>query len=169
MKYFGKKSLSSFLSSFLHVFWYVALVCSILIAVFGIIMIYISFGDQTTSEFARCDVRIFEMNAHDKADWETFKNLPMAIKFLLMPYFTGVVVLLLRIIKISREVFTNFKNDIVFNKNNVLLISKISKLMIAFSIVTFSLNSLILGVLLLMLCEILKNGTALQEEHDLTV
>ena len=136
-----------------------------MMAIFGIVMIYISIGNNA----GICDMSMFQMNGSDKQDWETFRNLPLAVKFLIMPYLAAVAVLLLMIIKKSRELFTNFKNDIVFNKSNVILISNISKLMIAFSALTFSLQSLILSVLLLMLCEIIKSGTALQEEHDLTV
>jgi hypothetical protein len=168
MKYFGKKSLSSFLCGFLHVFWYVVLVFSIVAAVFGIFLIYMSAGEHDAAELAKCAIPISEMDMKDK-DWETFKNLPLAIKIFIMPYFAVAAVLLLAVLRKSREVFANFKNDIVFNKSNVLLISKISKLLIGFSIITFSFNSLLVSILLLMLCEIIKNGTALQEEHDYTV
>jgi hypothetical protein len=168
MKYFGKKSLSSFLSGFLHVSWYIVLLLSIFGAVFGIIMIYMSLGDHV-SEFAKCYVTIFEMNGKDKEDWETFKTLPGAVKFLIMPYFAVVVVFLLKIIKKSEHLFINFKNDIVFNRSNVLIISAISKLNIILSILTFSFSSLLISIFLFMLCEIIKNGTALQEEHDYTV
>ena len=37
------------------------------------------------------------------------------------------------------------------------------------SILTFNFTSLLISILLLLLCEIFKNGTALQEEYDLTV
>lgn len=168
MKYFGKKSVSSFLSSFLNVSWYIVLVFSIIATVFGIFMIYISFGDHT-SEFAKCDVSIFEMDGKDKEEWETFKNLPVVVKFLIMPYFAVVVVFLLKIIKKSQYLFANFKNDIVFNRSNVFIISTISKMNIVLSIITFSFSSLLISLFLFMLCEIIKNGTALQEEHDYTV
>jgi len=105
----------------------------------------------------------------DKQDWENFKNLPLFVKILILPYIEAVLILLLLIIKVSQKVFTNFKNDIIFNETNVLLISKAGKLNIAFSILTFSFSSLVLCVLLFMLCDIIKNGTALQQEHDLTV
>jgi hypothetical protein len=78
-------------------------------------------------------------------------------------------VLLLQIIKKSQHLFANFKKEIVFNENNVLAISKISKLLIVFSIITFNFSSLLVGIILLIICAIFKNGTALQEEHDLTV
>ena len=80
-----------------------------------------------------------------------------------------IVVLLLLIIKKSRHLFDNFKNDILFDKSNVRIISTISKLNIGLSLLTFSFSSLLLSLFLFMLCEIFENGTALQEEHDLTV
>ncbi|HNW29399.1 MAG TPA: hypothetical protein PKN50_13060 [Spirochaetota bacterium] len=168
MKYFGKKSLSSFLSSFLRVAWYIVLVFSIIAAVFGTGMILVSSSDHVMTELAKCNMTIPDMEANDK-DWETFRNLPLGIKFFLMPYMAAVVVLLLKIITRAQQLFANFKNDIVFSKTNVLLISRMSRLMIVFSIVTFSFYSLLVSIILLMLCEIFKSGTALQEEHDLTV
>ncbi|MBP7738809.1 MAG: hypothetical protein KA369_22755 [Spirochaetes bacterium] len=170
MKYFGEKSLSSFFSGFLKVCWYVVLVGSIIGAVAGIVFIlYSSLGDKFGMGIPQCAPNDLGMDPKEKQDWETFKNLPIAIKFIILPYCAVVVVFLLKIIKKSQEVFTNFKNDIVFNRSNVLLISKISKLLIVFSIITFSFNSLLVSVLLLVFCEVVKSGTALQEEHDLTV
>jgi len=168
MKYFGKKSLSSFLSSFLRVLWHIVLVFSIIAAVFGTVMIIISSGDHVMTELTKCSITVPEMEANDK-DWETFRNLPLGVKFFIMPYMAAVVALLLKIITRAQQLFSNFKNDVVFNKTNVHLISKMSRLMIAFSIVTFSFYSLLVSIILLMLCEIFKSGTALQEEHDLTV
>ncbi len=170
MKYFGEKSLSSFFSGFLKICWYVVLIGSILIGVMGILFIlYVSLGDLTGMGIPRCSTDSLGMSPEDRQDWETFRNLPIAVKFLMMPYFALVVTLLLAILKKSQEVFANFKNNILFNEHNVLLISKIGKLLIGFSIVTFSFNSLLVSVLLLVFCEVVKSGTALQEEYDLTV
>jgi uncharacterized metal-binding protein len=94
---------------------------------------------------------------------------PLIGKILILPYFGVVVVFLLQIIKKAQQLFNNFKNDLVFNKSNVMLISKISKLLIVFSILTFNFSSLLVSVLLFMICEIFKKGTTLQEEHDFTV
>lgn len=169
MKYFGKKSLSSFLSGFLHVFWYVVLVISIITGVIGaIIMFSIPPGDNVVSEIAKGNFHICGMDFKSK-DWAEFKNLPLAIKIIMLPYFGVIVVLLLQIIKKSQHLFTNFKNDILFNKSNVLILSKISKLNIGFSILTIDISSLLVSLFLFMLCEIFKSGTALQEEHDYTV
>ncbi len=110
-----------------------------------------------------------EIKGKERKDFETFVNLPFFVKMLLFPYFWAVVVLLLLIIKKSRVLFSNFEKDIVFNRNNVQLLSTISKISIAISILTFSISSLCTSVFLLMICELVKNGTALQEEHDLTV
>jgi len=170
MKYFGEKSLSSFLSGFLKVCWYVVLVGSVIGSIMGLLfMVYTTMGDQFGMGIPQCTAGDLGMDPQEKQDWETFKNLPLAVKFIILPYCAVVVVFLLKIIKKSQEVFTNFKNDIVFNRKNVILISKISKLLIVFSIVTFSFNSLLVSVLLLVFCEVVKSGTALQEEHDLTV
>jgi hypothetical protein len=170
VKYFGKKSLSSFLSGFFHVSWYVVLVISIIAAVIGgaIILYSILGGDPAASEIAKGNCPFFSMDHKDK-DWETFKNLPLVVKIVILPYFGAVVLLLLRMIKKAGHLFTNFKNDILFDKSNVLIISTISKLNIWLSILTFSFGSLLISLFLFMLCEIFKSGASLQEEHDLTV
>jgi hypothetical protein len=124
--------------------------------------------DPAALGIAKVNFYIFSELKNDK-DWQMIENLPLAVRILLLPYFGVIVALLLQILKKSQYLFINFKNDVVFNKNNVLIILKISKLLIGFSILTFDFSSLLAGILLLMLCKIFKNGTALQEEHDLTV
>jgi hypothetical protein len=101
--------------------------------------------------------------------WKEMYTWPLAGKILLYPYFAVFSVVLLQIIKKSQQLFANLKNDVVFNKNNVSVISTISKLSIVFSILTFSFTSLLISILMFTLCEIIKKGTKLQEEHDLTV
>lgn len=202
MKYFGKKSLSSFLNRFMNVSWFVVLIGAIIGTVIGALFItaltlgkdLVSENPQSTSSpstqilqscvkkmephkkerleaglryvFEKCRG---EIKGKERKDFETFVNLPFFVKMLLFPYFWAVVVLLLLIIKKSRVLFSNFEKDIVFNRNNVQLLSTISKISIAISILTFSISSLCTSVFLLMICELVKNGTALQEEHDLTV
>jgi len=169
MKYLGKKSLSSLLSGILHLSWYIVLVLSIIAVVMGAIILFSTpVEDPAALGIAKVNFCIFSELKNDK-DWQMIEKLPLAVRILFLPYFGAIVVLLLQIIKKSQHLFTNFKNDVVFNKSNVLTISKISKLLIGFSIITFDFSSLLAGILLLMLCEIFKNGTALQEEHDLTV
>ncbi len=169
MKYFGEKSLSSVFSRILNISWYVVLVGSIITAVIGIIFIfYIPFGDPAMSEIIKSHFHNLGMDYNDK-DWREFNNLPLAVKLIILPYFGAVIVLLLKILKKAHLLFENFKNEILFNRSNVLIISNMSKLIIVFSIITFSFSSLLSSVFLFMLCEIFKNGTALQEEHDYTV
>lgn len=169
MKYLGKKSLSSFLSRLLHVSWYVVLAVSIIAVVIGLMILFSTpVEDPAASGFAKVNFCVFNELKNDE-DWETIKNLPLVVRILMLLYFGPCVVLLLQIIKKSQHLFTNFKNDIVFSKSNVSNISKISKLLIGFSIITFNFSSLLVSIILLILCEIFKNGTALQEEHDLTV
>ncbi len=164
MKYLGEKSLSSILSGFFHVCWYIVFVFAVIAGLFGSYLFFAPLDDPTIVKMAAC----MEWNLQDK-DWVAFKNLPLAVRLLFLPYFTAIVVFMLKLMKKARHLFANFKNNIVFNKSNVLIISKISKLLIGFSILTFDFGSLLVSMFLLMLCEIFKNGAALQEEHDLTV
>jgi hypothetical protein len=194
MKYFGKKSWSSVMSIILHVAWYVVLVMTIvapLIAT-GIIVFSspvmetvstaidkgkIPISGKDKAQFQTAKKKFFlertnfanKLSAEDREDWESFKGLPLPLKILIIPYFEAVLILLLIIIKRSQLLFTNLKKDIVFNKSNVDIMSKIGKLLIVFAILTFNISALFVCVLFFMLREILKNATALQEEHDLTV
>lgn len=165
MRYFGKKSLSSVASGILHAAWFAIIVFSIIAFAAGVFIIFFptQFEQFITNNFSRLNPD-FNHN-----DWEKFKNYPLALKIIIIPYFAVFVVLLLQIIKKSQALFDNFKNDIIFSKSNAVIISKISKLNIGFSLLTFNLSSLLASVLLFILCEIFKKGSALQEEHDLTV
>ncbi|MCD4814629.1 hypothetical protein K8S19_13175 [bacterium] len=165
MNYLGEKSLSSVLRVISHVSWYVVLVLSIVAAVIGVIIIFFNpFENPAIAEMAKC----LALDLQDP-EWLAFQNIPRALKSIFLPYFVVIVVLLLKIIKKSEHLFNNFKNNIVFNQNNVLIIRKISKLLIIFSILTVDIDSLLVCMFLLLLCEIFKNGTVLQEEQDLTV
>ncbi len=164
MKYLGEKSLSSFLSRLFHVGWYIVLVGAVIAGIFASYLFFTPVDDPSFVKMAK----YMDFNLHDK-DWVAFRNLPLAVRMLFLPYFVATAVLMLKLIKKAQQLFTNFKKDIVFNKSNVLIIVTFSKLLIVFSILTFNLSSLIGSLLLLLLCEIFKNGTALQEEHDFTV
>lgn len=96
-------------------------------------------------------------------------GFPLALKFFLVPYFGVYVVVLLQIIKKSQQLFTNFKNDIVFDNSNAITILKISKLNIVFAVISTNCVLLLVSILLLIICEIFKRGSVLQEESDLTV
>jgi len=163
MKFFGKKSLSSVMSVLLHIAWYLAFVAAIGAAIAGVVVV---FHQQLGSPFASALAKGSEKDIHN---WEMFQSLPLGVRILVLPYFGAVIALLMIIIWKSRQLFAHFRNDIVFNAGNVRITLSISRLVIALSIITFSLGSLLVGIILRLLCEIVKNGTALQEEHDLTI
>ena len=166
MKYFGTKSVSSALSLILKIAWPLVLVTSICGSAFlGAVIFSDKVNTCITAEIAKDR----NTSAQDMNDWEKFREAPVALKSLIFPYGAAVVVLLLMIIRKSKQLFDNFKKEIIFNKMNVELMTKINKLLLIFSIITFNLSGILTCVMLFMLCEIFKNGTALQEEHDLTV
>lgn len=170
MKYFGKKSLSSALGVVLHVSWYAVLIFSIFLVMFLAASVFsTSLQDIVTSEIAKGGSTIFTDSCKDAREWHEFQNAPLVAKVFVFPYLGAVTVLLLQIIRKSRHLFDNFKKEIVFNNSNVLIISTINKMTIAFSIITFNFSGLLTCVLLIMLGKILENGAVLQEEHDLTV
>jgi len=135
----------------------------------GIIFISTPYGSNLVPIAGTCDMNSFGVNPTDAKDWNTFRNLPILVKLFIIPYFFALAYLALRIIRKTRILFANFANDIVFNKSNVELISIISKLTIAISILSFSFPSLLIGIVLLLVCELIRTGTSLQEEIDLTI
>jgi len=171
MKYFGKKSLSSVMAVIMQVLNYVVLTAMIIapMVLVGIIFISTPYGSNLVPIAGTCDMNSFGVNPTDAKDWNTFRNLPILVKLFIIPYFFALAYLALRIIRKTRILFANFANDIVFNKSNVELISIISKLTIAISILSFSFPSLLIGIVLLLVCELIRTGTSLQEEIDLTI
>ena len=166
MKYFGSKSLSSLLSIILHVSWYIVLVLSSITVLLGVLSLFSKeCRDVISSEFVK-DICV--ISSKDEKDFEEFLKFPLALKFIIVPYFGAFIVILLQIIKKSQQLFTNFKNNIVFNNSNALIILNISKLNIAYSIITFNFTLLLVSILLFILCEVFKKGSILQEEHDFT-
>jgi hypothetical protein len=169
MKYFGKKSLSSFFKGLVGVLWYVVLVVAVVGGIIGGSLLFISPAENPVpGGIVEAHAEMFNEAAMDEA-WMKFVNLPLAVRLLFVPYFVVLVVLLLKILKLLAILFEKFKDDRIFSRDNADLISKVGKHLIFFSIMTFQIGTLIISVLLLMLCEIFKNGSALQEEHDLTV
>ena len=172
MKYFGQKSLSSFLNIFLQVSYYGVLLVAIFSGILMTLFIYTTTLDAPCGAgelFCQMSQWTDEMSPAEKYQFEEFRSFPDAPKLLLAPWFIAIVVLLLKIIKSSRKLFANFKDEVVFNPANVEIIRKTAKLILWYGIVTFSFSVLLVSVLLWMLCEIFKSGAALQEEHDLTV
>ena len=109
------------------------------------------------------------ISADDVKNWGMFSKWPLAVKILILPYFMAVLFSLFQIVNKFRQLFTNFANNIVLNKSNVHAISKLSKLFIFFSLLTINPSALLVSVVLLVLCETIKNGTILKEELDFTV
>ena len=163
MKYFGKRSLSSVVSVVLHVAWYLALLAAVCALAAGVVIV---FHAQLGSPFAH---GLEGSSAKDIHDWQSFQSLPLGVRILVFPYFGAVMTLVIIVIRKSRQLFDQFKSDVVFNQGNVRAILQVSRLIIALAIITFNLGTLLVGIILRLLCEIVKSGTVLQEEHDLTV
>ena len=106
---------------------------------------------------------------HGFENFQEFMAIPLFLRIFMLPYFAAIMVFLLLIIRNCRMLFRNFKEEKVFTESNVKIISKISRLLIVFSILTFKIFLIVVSLLLLLVCEIFKSGKALQEEHDLTV
>lgn len=166
MKYFGQKSVSSVMSVILQVLWYVVLALSILATLVITVVLFSNSVDNSLNAYI---VKEIGSNQQDLKEWQQFQNVPTIVKFLLLPYFAVISILLLKIIRKAKDLFVNFKNNVLFDENNANIITGIAKLTIWYGILTFNFSTLLASVFLLMLCEIIKNGVMLQEENDLTV
>jgi hypothetical protein len=161
MKYFGKNSLSSVVHTILHIAWWVVLCISIFAAAVFALMLF----SRTGGNWIAAHVAQISPNSN----WQKIYNWPLIIRIIALPYIAAVVVLLLLMIKKAQQLFANFTNNIVFNKSNVVITSNICKILIAYSILTVDFTLFVVSIILVIVCVILNHGTALQEEHDLTV
>jgi hypothetical protein len=180
MKYFGPESLSSKMSDLLLAAKVIVCIGLIVAPIVLSAVIFFStpvgekvgkdiFSGRYCTKDMKIEAKDFEMTAKDRQDWDKFKNMPLAVKFLVLPYCIGLMILLLHIIKKAHLLFDNFKRDIVFHKGNVALISVLAKLLIVYGILTASFSLLLVSIVLFLLCEIIKDGSELKEELELTV
>ncbi len=164
LKYFGDRSISSWTSRLLQVAWYVVLILFLALSGFLVLGLFdITLGDPLTAQVVQVAME------ETDPEWVELRKMPATTKLFVFPYITAITVLLLLIMKKAQRLFTNFKHNIIFSRENAMTTAGTSKLLIGFSILTFNFTTLLVSLMLLMLCEIFKNGTTLQEEQDLTV
>lgn len=161
MRYFGESSLSSWIHRLLQVAWWVVLVGAVGCLGFLAVAAFPELGGKAS--LAICQA------GKTDPEWVEFVGLPAYVKMLVFPYLGLVAYLLLQVLSQSRNLFANFRQHSIFTQDNVASLSKLSRFLIAFSVVSFNLSTLLVSLILLLVCEIFKNGTALQTEHDLTV
>jgi hypothetical protein len=167
MRYFGPRSLSSVLQRVLAVSWFAILATVVLLSSFLAIAFFsLNLGDPITSGIIQ---EAHAESALADKEWRDMLAQPAWVKALVFPFLAILTILLLMVISTARKLLANFAQDAVFRQENVALISRTAKLLLAFSVVSFNFTSLLVSFILLMLCEILRSGTALQEEQDLTV
>ena len=167
MKYFGEKSLSSVLHKVLQASWILAIACAILLSVFlCLALLPIPWQGNTTTALAlsmSCGAQ------HPDPEWTSFLQLPWYAKTLVFPYLGLVTWLGVQVLRRARDLFARFRHDEVFSQENVGILSGLNRFLIAFSIVTMNLSTLLVCLILVLVCEVLKNGTTLREELELTV
>lgn len=169
MRYFGKRSLSSVLKVLLQIAWFVVLAGAIVAAAWGAFVLFaFPVSDPSATGLAHFNFLIFDSMKGD-ASLNAMRALPVAVKVLMLPYLVVIVVLLLRAIRQSQYLFGSFGKEEVFRQENVIRLKTISRSLIILSVITFNLTTLLLAIVLIIVTEILKSGTSLQEEHDLTV
>lgn len=167
MRYFGPRSLSSVLQRVLGFSWYAILAAVVVLcALLAIAFFQLDLGDPITSGIVK---EAHAESALADEEWRDMLAQPAWIKTLVFPFLAVLTTLLLMVVGTARKLFANFARDAVFRQENVALISRTAKLLLVFSVVSFNFTSLLVSFILLVLCEILRTGTALQEEQDLTV
>ncbi|MDH5478777.1 MAG: hypothetical protein OEY50_10635 [Nitrospinota bacterium] len=170
MRYLGERSVSSFANRLLQALTFIVPLAAVfLIFILSVLCFAEAADDPTVSVYAEFKYNLLEEAKKDPEAWEVTRNSPLIVRIAMLSYISIVSALLFQIVRVSRRIFINFAGNIVFSEVNTSVISSLTRLIIAFSILTFNLSSLIIGIILLILNDILKNGTALQEEHDLTV
>ncbi|MBK9577654.1 MAG: hypothetical protein IPK50_06995 [Fibrobacterota bacterium] len=167
MRYFGESSLSSvlhrllpFASGFILVVWFVF---SLLL---GFALFPRSWGDPFTQGIAE---QSRSPEALSDPEWANLVAMPAYVRALVFPYFALVVLLLLAVLHKARALFSNFRKSIVFHPQNTSTIRSITYLLIPFSVLSMNFPSLLVSLILLLVAEILRSGSVLQEEHDMTV
>lgn len=163
-RYFGQGSISSWAGIGLHVGWYVVLFLFLAgMGYLALALFDLNFGDPLSAIIAKT------ARSETDPEWVAFRKLPALEKAFVFPYLTAVLVLLLMIMKKSRKLFLSFSNNVIFSRENAVTTASTSRLLIGFSVLTFNFTTFLVSLMLLMLCEIFKNGTTLKEENDLTI
>jgi hypothetical protein len=170
MRYIGKKSVSSFINVVLKVAWWLLLACLLLFCLVVVFKLFsIDLGDKMSEQIAGLDMSDAGQNWLLWFDYNQIATWPMAGKIIAFVSFLACGVLRLWILRTVQRLFANFTRDIVFDYKNVRLLSTISLFLIISSVINWSLGMLMVSLLMLILCEIFKKGSTLQEEQNLTV
>ena len=170
MKFIGAGSLSSLVYKLLWLLNYlVPIGAFILIFILSVLCFAQPVDDPTVSIYSEFKYNLMTVTKEDKEAWEITRNSPVVVKAFMLSYVAFVSTLLFYIVRAAKPIFKNFANGAVFHQDNVSILSRLTKLVIVFSIFTFNFSSFLIGVILLILGDIFKGGAALQEEHDLTV
>lgn len=165
MRYFGHKSLSSVLYRVTQVAWILTIPAVAALCVLLFFAIFqIDLGDPFTSGLNSECAKM----THDP-DWQEMMSMPPLARAVVFPYLMLAAFLMVQILRKSQSLFDNFRNNSVFQTANVRILSNLNKYMIALAVITFNPATLLVCLILLLVTEILKDGSALQDELDLTV
>lgn len=165
MRYFGEKSLSSVLYRTTQVAWILTIPAVLLLCTLLFFAIFqIDLGDPITSGLnSEC------AKMTNDPDWQEMMSMPRPARAVVFPYLFLATFLIVQILRKSQSLFDNFRNNSVFRTANVRILSNLNKYMIALAVITFNPATLLVCLILLLVTEILKDGSALQDELDLTV
>jgi hypothetical protein len=170
VKYIGKKSVSSFINVGLKVAWWLLLVILVLFTLVVFFKLFaIDLGDKMSGQIAGLEMTDAGQNWLLWFDYSQIATWPMIGKVIAFVSFLACAVLRLWILRTVQRIFANFTRDIIFDYKNVKLLSTASLLFVISSVINWSLGLLLMSLLMLILCEIFKKGSTLQEEQDLTV
>ncbi|MCB9497078.1 MAG: hypothetical protein H6686_09370 [Fibrobacteria bacterium] len=167
MRYFGESSVSMYAHRILPVLWWLILVTALFGSLLlGVAIFSLDLGDPITHGVVQeCAKSAMQTDP----EWVEFTSQPLGVRLIVFPYLALITTLLLLVLGKSRHLFGNFRRNMVFHPENTATLTTISRLLIGFALLTANFTTLLVSLILLLVCEILRNGIVLQEEHDLTV
>jgi hypothetical protein len=170
MKYIGKKSVSSVINVILKIAWWLLLAAMILFTLVVFFKLFsIDLGERLTEDIAKLDMADAGQNWLLWFDYSQIATWPMIGKIIAFASFLACGVLRLWILRTVQRMFANFTQDTIFDYRNIKLLSTASVFFVISSVLNWSFGMLMVSLLMVILCEIFKKGSRLQEEQDLTV
>lgn len=158
VKYLGDKSLSSLIEKLLSVFWWIMAALMVTGVPLEILALFRIPGEGSP---------LYAVLTYVEIPFSAARS--SAYKVMILLQIAVIVPVTLILIRKLRDLFRNFRLNLVFRSENITLLGQLALLFLLLSAASLNILSLILSIVLLVLTEIFKRGAALQEENDWTV
>ena len=158
MRYVGEKSLSGIVSRFLSISRWILLAAMIVGVPLEVLVLFHRPEEGTF---------LHEAIVYIGIPWADERSV--AYKVLMLVQTAVIVPALLILLRKLSDLFGNFAKNELFRKKNIDLLNAISKLVLVISAATLNVMALFIGLVLLILTAVFRQGTELQTESDWTV